>query len=124
MSIDYIKISQQEKEQLSRLKRFTGIDQWNILCRWAFCVSLNEPTAPPNAEIKSDSNVEMSWKIFAGKFEDLYLDLLKMRCLDDGLTLNDENLHKQFRLHLKRGIGYLSSNKNMRSICDLTKLIL
>jgi hypothetical protein len=26
--------------QLIRLKTRTGITQWNILCRWAFCLSL------------------------------------------------------------------------------------
>ncbi len=85
-------------------------------------MSLQEPTIPPNSEIHSDSNVEMTWKIFAGQFESLYVDLLKMRCIEDGLPTDEETLHKQFRLHLKRGIGYLAANKKLRSIADLTKL--
>ena len=41
----------QAKEQLIRLKTRTGIPQWNILCRWAFCLSLAEPTPPTPIEI-------------------------------------------------------------------------
>ncbi|MEX0299553.1 MAG: DNA sulfur modification protein DndE [Kordiimonas sp.] len=121
MSLDYIKLSQGEKDQLVRLKRHTGIEQWNILCRWALCVSLYEPTRPPITEIHSDSNVEMTWRIFAGQFEDLYLDLLKVRCVEDGLGTDTDTLYQQFRLHLKRGLGYLTSNKKTSSIHDLIK---
>jgi len=44
--IDRIRLSQTAKDQLTKLKRITKIDQWNILCRWAF-VALAEPTIPP-----------------------------------------------------------------------------
>ena len=43
MSLKQIRLSSQAKEQLIRLKTRTGIQQWNILCRWAFCLSLAEP---------------------------------------------------------------------------------
>ncbi|MBC6474598.1 MAG: DndE family protein, partial [Hormoscilla sp. GM102CHS1] len=39
-------LSQTAKNQLTQLKRNTKIDQWNILCRWAFCRSLAEPSIP------------------------------------------------------------------------------
>ena len=34
--IDRIKLSQSARDQLIKLKRITKIDQWNVLCRWAF----------------------------------------------------------------------------------------
>ncbi len=40
MSIKQVRLSAEAKEQLIRLKTRTGIGQWNILCRWAFCLSL------------------------------------------------------------------------------------
>lgn len=67
MAIDYIRLSQQGKDQLIKLKRYTGIEHWNVLCRWAFCLSLSEPSVPPNAKIPADSNVEMTWKVFGGR---------------------------------------------------------
>jgi DNA sulfur modification protein DndE len=54
------RLSAQAKDQLIRLKTRTGIAQWNILCRWAFCLSLRQPSVPTPLEIPADSNVEMS----------------------------------------------------------------
>ena len=44
MSLETVRLSQRGKEQLIKLKRVTGIKQWNVLCRWALCVSLADPT--------------------------------------------------------------------------------
>ena len=119
MSIEHIRLSQTAKDQLIQLKRRTGIKHWNVLCRWGFCVSLAEHSKPPNIPIPADSNVEMSWKVFGGPNHELYLALLKERCVQEGPEANSEILAKQFRLHLHRGIAYLSSNKNIQSITDL-----
>ena len=67
MSIKQIRLSNQTKDQLIRLKTRTGISQWNILCRWAFCLSLKEPAHPTPIDIPTDSNVEMSWFVFGGE---------------------------------------------------------
>ena len=67
MIIKQIKLSNAAKDKLSRLKGKTGIQNWNVLCRWAFCFSLKEGTIPTDIEINSDSNVEMSWLTFAGE---------------------------------------------------------
>lgn len=123
-AIDHIRLSQQAKDRLIKLKRGTGIEHWNTLCRWALCVSLAEKSMPPSAKIPADSNVEMSWRVFGGRYADLYLALVKERCLRDGLATDAENLSQQFRLHLHRGIAYLAANKNIRKIDDLIELAL
>lgn len=119
MAIEHIRLSQSAKDQLIKLKRVTGIEHWNELCRWAVCVSLAEQGVPPPARIPADSNVEMSWKVFGGRYADLYLALIKERCVRDGLDTAPEVLAQQFRLHLHRGISYLAGNKNIRTIDDL-----
>lgn len=121
-AIDHIRLSQQAKDQLIKLKRNTGIEHWNVLCRWALCVSLAEKTIPPSARIPADSNVEMSWRVFAGRYADLYLALVKERCLRDGFDTDAETLAMQFRLHLHRGISYLAANRNLRRIDDLIEI--
>jgi DNA sulfur modification protein DndE len=121
MPIEYIHLSQQGKDQLVKLKRSTKIQNWNVLCRWAFCVSLAEPSVPPQAKIPSDSSVEITWKVFGGPYADIYLALLKQRCQRDGLGTSDEVLAMQFRLHLHRGIGYLAADRRIKSISDLLK---
>jgi DNA sulfur modification protein DndE len=122
MAVEHIRLSQQAKDQLVKLKRITGIEHWNVLCRWAFCLSLSEQSVPPTAKIPADSNVEMSWKIFGGRYADLYMALLKERCVRDGLGTDMETLAQQFRLHLHRGIAYLAANKDLRKIDDLISL--
>lgn len=122
MPIEHIRLSRQAREQLIRMKRHTGIEHWNVLCRWAFCRSLAEAPPPAPAKIPSDSNVEMSWKVFGGRHSELYAALLRARCLQDGIDLNEENLAQQFRLHLHRGIGLLANDRDLRSISSLTGL--
>jgi DNA sulfur modification protein DndE len=122
VSLKQIHLSAQAKEQLIRLKTRTGITQWNILCRWAFCLSLRQSTPPTPLDSPADSNVEMSWQVFGGETQELYLALLKERCVRDGLATSDEVLHRQFRLHLHRGISYLATPHAIRSIADLARL--
>ena len=124
MSIKQIRLSDQAKDQLIRLKTKTGIQQWNILCRWAFCLSLHEPTPPTPIDIPADSNVEMTWHVFGGEQHELYLALLKQRCLRDRLDISPETLNRQFRLHLHRGIGYLAVPNKIRGINDFVGVAL
>ncbi|MCL2936649.1 MAG: DNA sulfur modification protein DndE [Trichodesmium sp. St17_bin3_1_1] len=122
--IERIRLSQVAKEQLIKLKRHTKIDQWNILCRWAFCSSLVEPSIPSPVPIPADSNLELTWRIFGGKFSDILLVALKQRCYNDGISIDQETLASQFRLHLHRGIAYLAGNPNIKSIEDLIVTII
>lgn len=46
MAVEHVRVSQQAKDHLVRLKRITGIKNWNVLCRWALCVSLAEESTP------------------------------------------------------------------------------
>ena len=79
MTIESIRLSEKGKQQLLQLKKRTGIENWNTLCRWAFCTSLAEPSVPPYEDIPSDSSVEMTWKVFGGSYSDLYWALLLER---------------------------------------------
>jgi DNA sulfur modification protein DndE len=124
MSLKQIRLSAQAREQLIRLKTRTGAGQWNVLCRWAFGVSLRQPTPPTPLDVPADSNVEMTWQVFGGEAHELYLALLKERCRRDGLGTADEVLGRQFRLHLHRGISYLATPHLVRSVTDLVRLAL
>ena len=120
--IERIRLSQTAKDQLLKLKRNTKIEQWNILCRWAFCRSLAETTPPSPVPIPQDSNVELTWKVLGGEIDDLLLLALKHRCRNDGLDTDKETLISQFRLHLHRGIGYLAGDPNIKRIEDLIEM--
>ena len=115
--IETIRISERGKQQLTRLKRNTGIENWNTLCRWALCTSLAEPSVPPKEEIPSDSNIEMTWKTFSGQYDVIYEAILKQRMLDDSVP--SEEYSYWFRIHLHRGISYLANSTNcIEDFCE------
>lgn len=122
MIIKQVRLSQQAKDQLSRLKGKTGIKNWNILCRWALCYSLSEKTLPTDIPIARDSNLEMSWLTFGGDYFELYEALVKAWCIRMQLPTNDETVAKYFRLNLERGIAYLCGTGFIKSHDDLVKL--
>ncbi|MDF7798517.1 DNA sulfur modification protein DndE [Pontiellaceae bacterium B1224] len=111
MSLETVRISDKAKYQLIKVKQKTGIEHWNVLCRWAFCLSLADESIPSPAKIPLDSNVEMTWRVFGGEHHELYLALLKHRCQCDNKGATTEELTTQFKLHLHRGIGMLLSSQ-------------
>lgn len=119
MIVKQIKLSKTDKDRLIRLKTKTGIANWNTLCRWALCFSLREPTKPAPEGLATDSNLEMSWHVFGGEYHEVYEALIKQRCINDGLGTDKEVLQQQFKLHLHRGIAYLSATNYIRSVDEL-----
>jgi len=122
MMIKQIKLSSQSKERLSRLKGRTNIKNWNVLCRWALCYSLSEHTVPTDLPVNSDSNVEMSWYTFSGEYSELYEAIVKAWCVRAGLPTDDGTVAKYFKLHLERGIAYLSGTGLIKNLHDLLNL--
>ena len=121
MSLETIRLSEQAKDQLTRVKRNTRIKNWNVLCRWALCMSLAEETKPNPSKIPADSSVEMTWKVFGGADADVYLALIKQRCHEEGLDTGSSTVEVQFRLHIHRGIGYLFGDPELKSLSGLVK---
>lgn len=124
MIVKQIRLSVQDKERLSRLKGKTGIQNWNVLCRWALCFSLRESSIPVDVEQPADSNLEMSWFTFGGDNYKIYEALIKARCIRDNLPTDSATLAKYFRLHLSRGIAYLSGTNMIKNLDDLLVLAL
>ena len=139
--IERVRLAKTAEDQLIKLKRSTKIKQWNILCRWALCRSLAEPSIPspiPMPEAKAsqaassnaaskrsnDNKVEIAWTVFGGEIADILLIALKQRCHLDGLGTEPETLKQQFNLHLHRGIGYLAGDNSLNAIEDLVGLSL
>jgi DNA sulfur modification protein DndE len=123
MAIENVRIDEHGREQLIWLKRHTKIETFNILCRWALCTSLAEPTRPPVRVFKGEAAVDMTWRVFGGSQHELYLALVKARCRRDGLPADDQTLQDQFRLHVHRGLGYLAADKELRSIGALARKV-
>lgn len=122
MILKQIRLSNHAKERLSRLKGKTGIKNWNVLCRWAYCYSLKENTIPTLEDIDADSNVEMSWYTFAGEYSELYEALIIAWCKKMDIPANNEIMAKYIKMHIERGIAYLSGTNFIKDLDSLLKL--
>lgn len=122
MIVKQIRLSNRAKERLSRLKGKTGIKNWNVLCRWAYCYSLKENTIPTPENIDADSNVEMSWYTFAGEYSDLYEALIIAWCKKMDIPTDNDTMAKYIKMHIERGISYLSGTNFIKELDDLLRL--
>ena len=117
INIEMVKTTQNAKNILSKIKSKTGIQNWNIICRWAFCLSLKQDTPPRVIDEKLDG-VEMTYETFAGKHSNIYLTLLINSLKKHKLEIHQLNLNKYLRAHINRGISILY-NLKMKNISDM-----
>ena len=119
--VERIRLTNQEKGLLTRMKASTGLDNWNIFARWAFCYSLSmEDKILVQQDEESSFGIEMTWMVFAGKNFKIYQDLLVQECLDLDLKPNKSNLNKVMRAHLSNGIKKMYSQ--VSNLDDFLKL--
>lgn len=118
LAIDTVRLDAETRNHFLTLKRRTGIENWNVLARWAFCVSVEDDTPLRNRMEKGIGAIEMTWRTFAGESDELYLALLLSRCRKDGVELSRESVSTQLRGHISRGAARLVGNRAMKSIAD------
>jgi DNA sulfur modification protein DndE len=119
--VETVRISQQGRDQLIKLKRATGIEHWNTMCRWALCVSLREPTLPVRSmSSNAEGGVEIAWRVFAGDMSEVLSALVYSRAIGDSVEVGDSSaLAAYFRDHVHRGLGYLASGKDTSNLSEL-----
>jgi DNA sulfur modification protein DndE len=122
--IDTIRLDADTKIRLATLKKRTGIEHWNTLCRWAFCLSLSDPTSPRALQERNVGAIEMTWKTFAGDDDELYRLLLTRRSAADLGKTDREALAKTIRQHIARGTSRLVANRALKSTKDLIEMTL
>lgn len=116
--VETVRISKQGRDQLMKVRRQTGIENWNILCRWALSLSLREEAAPPAVKQKLDGGVEMTWKVFSGEESDTLSAILEIRAKKDGMTDEPDELANCLKAHLHRGLAYMASGQETKTITD------
>jgi len=116
--LENIGVSQRSREILITLKRRTGIANWNIISRWAFCDSLADQNRPVPVVGHADSNIDMSWNTFAGEISDALLAAFEIRAAKDKVTKDKQERAAYFRSHLERGISQLQNAKNLSDLAS------
>lgn len=113
--IERVKLTAAAKQQLSTLKRRTGIEHYNVIGRHALCVSLANKTKVPNEALQFSGGLEIDWKTFAGDAEAVFTNLLIMRALADEESASPGAVRKVLHAHVHRGLSYLASDPNSMS---------
>jgi DNA sulfur modification protein DndE len=118
--LDRVRLTISERSLLSKLKSRTGIDNWNIFARWAFCYSIGKASEINLNEEDGEYGVEMSWVVFSGKNYKIYQDLLIQECSRLRLKPTKTNLNKVLRAHLRNGIRQIfTQTKSLDDLFDL-----
>ena len=81
--IDRLRLTASAKQQLITLKRRTGIEHYNVICRHALCASLANTAPAPDEHLQFANGLEIEWKTFTGDADATYLNLLIVRSLAD-----------------------------------------
>jgi len=120
--IEYVRVSSKNKDILAKVKKRTGLEHWNELCRIAYCFSLSNLTSPPILEKTGDNGIDMEWKTFAGPFQKELAALTMLRAQQHGVDVTRKDLLAEyFRAHLERGISGLQSVNGISDLANLTK---
>lgn len=116
--VEHVKVSARGKEILIKVKRNTGLEHWNEICRIALCKSLANPTAPIKLEKNLDSSIDIEWKTFAGSYQNELAALIVLRAKKDDIDITKkDDLADYFRSHMERGITSIQNIKMLSNLC-------
>ena len=118
--IERVRISAAGKQQLSTLKRRTGIEHYNVICRHALCASLANATRVPAETLQFSGGLEIDWNTFAGEAEATLTNLLVVRAVSEEGNSSPTAVRTVLQAHLHRGLAYLVSDPNSLSHKGLT----
>ena len=121
--MERIKLTAAAKVQLSTLKRRTGIEHNNALCRHALCLSLANPSVPPDETFSFGGGIEIDWRTLTGGQDALYSNLLAIRLLAEGKRVTEDAIKQTFLLHVHRGLSYLASRREDDLLVEMAKSI-
>lgn len=112
------RLSFRSQNLLGNLKHRTGLGA-NVLARYAFCLSLKDPSIP-NPDEYDEKGMEILPSVLFGEHENIYLALMLDRLNKDKLD-SKLYLHKMTRAHFNRGASALFPR--IHDLSDFSDLI-
>jgi DNA sulfur modification protein DndE len=113
--IERVRLSAVAKQQLSTLKRRTGIEQYNVICRHALCASLANATKVPDETLQYSGGIEIDWKTFAGDADETLVNVLIVRLIAEEGFDSPSAVRKILQSHVHRGLSYLIADPDSLS---------
>lgn len=119
--MERIKLNGAARTQLITLKRRTGIEHNNAICRHALCISLANPSIPPDESFNFGGGIEIDWRTLTGGQDALYHNLLVVRLLSEGKQVTEDLIRQTFVQHVHRGLSYLVSRREEDLLVELAR---
>lgn len=121
--MERIKLNAAARNQLTTLKRRTGIEHNNAICRHALCLSLANASIPPDENFSFNGGIEIDWRTFTGGEDALYYNLLAVRLLSEGKRATDDAIRQALTVHVHRGLSYLVSRREDDLLVEIARSI-
>jgi DNA sulfur modification protein DndE len=121
--MERIKLNAAARNQLTTLKRRTGMEHNNAICRHALCLSLANASIPPDENFTFNGGIEIDWRTFTGGEDALYYNLLAVRLLSEGKRATDDAIRQALTVHVHRGLSYLVSRREDDLLVEMAKSI-
>jgi DNA sulfur modification protein DndE len=121
--IESIRLTETDKELLVRIKRKTGIESWNILCRWSYLIGLSHDQINiSNSHEKRDA-IEIKWETFAGRQSSYYEAITKLKYTSYLKNNNEGTIFEFFHTKLSFGIRILSKSASEEDLLCFSKIL-
>lgn len=91
----------------------------NIIYRFAFCLSIKDPSIP-DPSLYDEEGQELNRYTLFGEWESLFIAILIERLTDDGLDI-EKDFYQQLRAHINRGTDLFCNR--VKTLADLSSLI-
>lgn len=117
--VEHVRVSAKGKDILVKIKKKTGLEHWNDICRIALCRSLANPVSPSRTQGIGENALDIEWKTFAGAYSREIIAAVIIRARRDGLpTDSREALAEYFKAHLERGIASMQNIKSLQELAQ------
>lgn len=120
--IDSIRLSQEDRDRLIRVKRLTGIESWNVLCRWALLLGLRAERGDTDESRETRGAIEIKWDTFAGSYSRLLAHLITWS-YQAQKTEKYKTIGEFIHGRLTHGILILSKPGKIQNVASLPKLV-
>lgn len=121
MTLQRIPFTIENDNRMRSLKAKTGVTP-NLLGRFGFCISLEEPGIPKKINLDDEMGREINRYTMLGEYDEMFIALLKTWMINHDIDYNNsENMNNYFVDHMNRGFENIFSR--MKTIADLERLI-
>lgn len=115
-----IRLGSDDRRMIFNVKNTTGIEHFYTICRWAFCLSVDSENKIKKLDATADGAVEFSWDRFGGEEAEIYYLILKDEAQRLEIKTDDDSLYELLISHIRRGLGYLTGNKELKTLEGLS----